>query len=125
MQYDYTSSAVTGSIFARSGSPTTGNVRYVTGTGTIPSSSAPGKSKVHVANPLDYDGSYWVMAVGSPSSQYPWAIVSNEAGTLLMVLSRPAYTKNFEKLYGKEIKKVLGSKYNYLLPISNGGCSYV
>jgi lipocalin len=100
-------------------------VRYVTGTGTIPSASAPGKSMVRISNPIDYDGSYVVVAVGSPSSQYPWAIVTNDAGTLLMVLSRPAYTKNFQKLYGKEIKKALGSKYNYLLPISNNGCSYV
>lgn len=70
----------------RQGGPA-GEVRAITGRAWRPDDRAPGALKVAFFWPLR--SSYWVIERGEPvAGPYPWAVVSNEDGDALWILSR-------------------------------------
>lgn len=112
---------------ARLVDPVNGTISGIIGYAYIPDPSQPGKLKVHFDEGSPVDADYWVAELGpiNNNSEYDYAIVTDNIGLTLYVLSRDAEV--FKSQYNDEVLRTLdklGFNDNVKEPVATYQGSY-
>ena len=106
-----------------------GALSNITGYAYIPDAAVPTHLKVHFDTGSPVDGQYWIYSFGpSGTSQYEFAVVSDELKLTLFVLARDpeAFKREFDEDV-KALLNALGFKHFWNKPLAvhqGPGCNY-